>query len=101
MKRFRRLSLVIFSLGGLATGAFAQAITGVVTNGTNGKPAAGVEVVLVDPMQEWPNASRPRRSTSREGLLSRPALRRPATGAATRHGVNYFRIPPPGTSTSA
>ncbi len=98
MKRFHRLSLVIFSLVGLAAGAFAQAITGVVTNGTNGKPAAGVEVVLVDPMQGMAELVKAKTDQQGRFSLQAGAAEGPRLVRATRDGVNYFRMAPPGTS---
>ena len=49
MRRTRVASILLLLL--LCAGAaVADNITGVVTNGTTGKPAAGVAVTLVDPM---------------------------------------------------
>jgi hypothetical protein len=98
MKRFRPLSLVIFSLVCLATVGFAQAITGVVTNGTNGKPAAGVEVVLVDPMQGMAELVKAKTDQQGKFSLQAGAAQGPRLVRATRDGVNYFRMAPPGTS---
>ena len=102
MKRLLLLSLALFSVALLAReAAFAQAITGMVTNGTTGKPAAGIEVVLVDPMQGM--AELVKTTTDQQGKFSlkTDAAQGPRLVRAARDGVNYFRMAPPGTSNVA
>ena len=102
MKRILLLSLALFSVALLVREtAFAQAITGVVTNGTTGKPAAGIEVVLVDPMQGM--AELVKTTTDQQGKFSlkADAAQGPRLVRAARDGVNYFRMAPPGTSNVA
>jgi hypothetical protein len=102
MKRILLLSLALFSVALLAReAAFAQAITGTVTNGTTGKPAAGIEVVLVDPMQGM--AELVKTTTDQQGKFSlkADAAQGPRLVRAARDGVNYFRMAPPGTSNVA
>ena len=70
--------------------ASAQSITGTVTNGTNGKPAAGDDVALIalsQGMQEIGNTK-----TDAQGKFSfpAPADRAPHMVRVTHEGVNYF-----------
>jgi hypothetical protein len=102
VKRLLFLSLAIFSVALLAReAAFAQTITGVVTNGTTGKPAAGIEVVLVDPMQGM--AELVKTTTDQQGKFSLKAgaAQGPRLVRAARDGVNYFKMATPGTSSVA
>ncbi len=102
MKRILLLSLALFSVALLAgEAAFAQAITGVVTNGTTGKPAASIEVALVDPMQGM--AELVKTTTDQQGKFSlkADAAQGPRLVRAARDGVNYFRMAPPGTTNVA
>ncbi len=69
-----------------------------VTNGTNGKPAAGVEVVLVDPMQGMAELVKAKTDQQGRFSLQAGAAEGPRLVRATRDGVNYFRMAPPGTS---
>ena len=100
MKRILLLSFVFASFVRVPA-ASAQAITGVVTNGTMGKPAAGIEVVLVDPMQGM--AELVKTTTDQQGKFSLKAgaAQGPRLVRATRDGVNYFKMAPPGTSNVA
>jgi hypothetical protein len=81
--------------------AFAQAITGIVTNGTTGKPAAGIEVALIDPVQGM--AELTKATTDQQGKFSLQAgvAQGPRLVRAARDGVNYFRMAPPGTNNVA
>ncbi len=102
MKRLFLLSLAIFSVALLACqAAFAQAITGVVTNGTTGKPAGGIEVVLVDPMQGMSELVKTTTDQQGKFLLQAGAAQGPRLVRAARDGVHYFRMAPPGTSNVA
>ncbi len=79
--------LCILSLG---TFAAAQNITGTITNGTTGKPAAGEEVTLLalsQGMQELATVK-----TDAQGHFSFPAPKDqgPHMVRATHQGVNYF-----------
>lgn len=102
MKRLLLFSLAVFFVALLAhEAAFAQAITGVVTNGTSGKPAGGIEVVLVDPMQGMSELVKTTTDPQGKFSLQAGAPQGPRLVRATRDGVNYFRMAPPGTSNVA
>lgn len=82
---------------GASTAAFAaNPITGVVTNRTNGKPAAGDDVVLIRLAQGMQEATRTK--TDAHGRFT---LDVPDEGIhlvrVTHDGANYFRPAPPGT----
>jgi len=100
MKRLFLLSFIFPALFVCQT-ALAQAITGAVTNGTTGKPAAGIEVVLVDPMQGMAELAKTK--TDQQGKFSIQAgvAQGPRLVRATRDGVNYFQMAPPGTNSVA
>jgi hypothetical protein len=95
----RRLSLLAALI--LVPFAFAQAGTvhGTVKNGTSGKPAAGVEVILIQlqgGMQPVANSK-----TDAQGQFSfdNPSLgAQPMLVRAVFHGVNFHQPVPPGTS---
>jgi len=102
VKRLLLLSLAVFSVALLAREtAFAQAITGVVTNGTSGKPAGGIEVVLVDPMQGMSELVKTTTDPQGKFSLQAGAAQGPRLVRASRDGVNYFRMAPPGTNNVA
>ena len=99
VSRMRILALLLAFLG-ITAFASAQNLTGTVTNLTTGKPAAGVEVAVVDPMQGMADLNKT--TTDAQGRYSLPQP--PATGPhlvrATRDGVNYFQMITPGTTSA-
>jgi hypothetical protein len=99
VKRLLLLSFAfVFAALLVCQAALAQAIAGVVTNGTSGKPAAGIEVVLVDPMQGMSELTKTTTDQQGKFSLQAGAAQGPRLVRATRDGVNYFRMAPPGTS---
>jgi len=84
----------------LASFASAQNVTGVVNNGTTNKPAAGVEVVLVDPMQGMAEVTKTK--TDAQGKYSLPLGQAsgPRLLRASKDGANYFKMLTPGTTTA-
>jgi hypothetical protein len=98
--RHRLITAAILVAGlGLTSVASADTLTGVVTNGTNGKAAAGDEVVLLRLAQGMEEAGRTK--TDAKGnfsfnvadLSSAPHLVR-----VIHQGVTYHRMAPPGTT---
>ncbi len=86
----RSISLAVLLLSIGAVSAAAQNITGTVTNGTTGKPAAGEEVTLLSlsqGMQEVGNTK-----TDAQGHFSFPAPKEqgPHMVRVTHQGVGYF-----------
>jgi hypothetical protein len=80
------------------TSAWAEAVTGTVSNGTTGKPAAGIEVTLVDPMQGMAELSTTKTDAAGKFSLSAGPAQGPRLVRATCDGVNYFHMITPGTS---
>jgi hypothetical protein len=84
----------------LASSAFAGTITGTVTNGTTGKPAAGVDVILIQlqgtmrPVANTKTDAEGRYSFDNPGLGAGPMLIR-----AVYRGVNYHEPATPGKTT--
>jgi hypothetical protein len=96
MRSTRPLHILLFALL-LAAGAFAQSISGTVTNATSGKPAAGTTVTLVDPMGGMAEIGTAK--TDAQGRFKFegvPAAQGPRLARAEKSGVNYFKMVPPG-----
>lgn len=91
------IAVLLFSLS-----AFAQNITGTVTNGSTSKPAAGLDVALVDPMQGMAEVTTAK--TSSDGtfkLDTKGPAQGPRLVRVTKDGVNYFKMVTPGTTTAS
>src|SRR5579872_2552621 len=82
----------------LATSAFADSLTGKVTNGTNGKPSAGDDVVLIKLAQGMQEAARGKTDAKGNFSLNVDNLQEPHLVRVNHQGVNYFQPAPPGTS---
>lgn len=82
----------------LATGAFAETLTGTVTNGTNGKPSAGDDVVLIKLAQGMQEAARGKTDAKGHFTLNVDTLSQPHLVRVNHQGVNYFQPAPPGTN---
>jgi hypothetical protein len=85
----------IFSLGLLLSGALAQSatVTGTVTDKTTNKPAAGDEVVLVEPMSGMSEIAHTTCNAQGRYTLNLPGAN-PYLIKATHQGAEYF-IPAP------
>jgi hypothetical protein len=82
----------------LCAAAFADDITGTVTNGTTGKPAAGVAVTLVDPMGGMAEVATAKADAEGRFKFSTPAAQGPRLVRAEKSGVNYFKMITPGST---
>lgn len=82
----------------LAAGAFAETLTGKVTNGTNDKPSAGDDVVLIKLAQGMQEAGRTKTDSKGNFSLDVDNLSEPHLVRVNHQGVNYFQPAPPGTS---
>jgi hypothetical protein len=92
------LGILIVSLG-LTSLASADTLTGIVTNGTNGKPAAGDEVVLLKLAQGMEEAGRTKTDSKGNFKFSAPDLSSaPHLVRVIHQGVTYHRMAPPGTT---
>lgn len=82
----------------LSAAVFADDITGTVTNGTTGKPAAGVAVTLVDPMGGMAEIATAKADAGGRFTFSAPAAQGPRLVRAEKSGVNYFKMLTPGST---
>ena len=73
-----------------ASFAFAQSITGTVTNGTTGKPAAGDDVTLLALSQGMQEIGSTKSDAQGKFSFPAPADRAPHMVRVTHGGVNYF-----------
>jgi len=89
--RMTKLLLICVLLIALSTVAAAQNITGMVTNGTTGKPAAGDEVTLLSLSQGMQEVGSTKTDTQGRFSMAAPADRGvPHMVRVTHGGVNYF-----------
>ncbi len=98
-KRAQSISLAaIFSLA-LASAA-AQTLTGSVTNGTSGKPAAGDEIILINLSSGMEVAAKTKADSAGKFSfkLSDGAGAGPHLIRAIHQGVTYHQMAPPGTN---
>ena len=95
-----KLSLKFIAVLLLAISAFAsaQTLTGTVTNGTTGKPAAGDEVVLLSLGQGMEEAGRTTADAKGSFSLKLDDATGPHLVRAIHQGVTYHRMAPPGTT---
>jgi hypothetical protein len=91
------LAAVLF-LGSLAG---AQTLTGVVTNSTTGKPAAGDEIVLLKLGQGMEEAGRTKTNAKGEFSFKLAETQSPHLVRAIHQNVTYHRMAPPGTTSVA
>jgi len=78
--------------------AVADNIAGVVSNGTTGKPAAGVAVTLVDPMGGMAEIATAKSDAQGRFTFTAPAAQGPRLVRAEKSGVNYFKMLTPGST---
>ncbi len=81
-----------------AGAAFADNISGTVTNDTTGKPAAGVAVTLVDPMGGMAEIATAKADAQGRFTFAAPAAQGPRLVRAEKSGVNYFKMLTPGST---
>ena len=96
--RFSPLIWGLILLTLLSSTALAQTVTGSVINATTGKPAVGAEVTLVEPLQGMAEIGTAK-ADAQGRFVIRPAsaAQGPRLVRATKDGVNYFKMLPPGT----
>jgi hypothetical protein len=83
-----------------ASAAFAGTVTGTVTNGTTGKPAAGVDVILIQLQGTMQPVGQTKTDASGRYQLDNPALGNgPMLIRAVYRGVNYHEPAVPGKTT--
>jgi len=94
----RRGALVGAVLLVFVAGAFAESLTGTVSNGTNGKPSSGDDVALIKLAQGMQEAGRTKTDSKGNFKLDVDNLSEPHLVRVNHQGVNYFQPAPPGTS---
>jgi hypothetical protein len=84
----------------LAAAAFAGTVTGTITDGTTGKPAAGIDVILIQLQGTMKPVAQTKTDAQGHYELSNPALGQgPMLIRAVYRGVNYHEPATPGTNT--
>ena len=91
------LALAIFSM----TAAQAQTLTGKVTNGTTGKPAAGDEVILINIANGMDIAANTKADSTGKFSFKLSDAGSPHLIRAVHQGVTYHQMAPPGTNSVA
>jgi hypothetical protein len=95
--------LVLLGALALAPLAIAEAGTvhGTVLNGTTGKPAAGIELVLIQLQGGMQEVAHSKSGAQGEFTFDHPGLgAQPMLVRAVYHGINFNHAVPPGTSTA-
>src|SRR5713226_6261748 len=103
MKRCCSGRLALFGALILAPLAIAEAGTvhGTVMNGTTGKAAAGIDLVLIQLQGGMQEVARSKSGAQGEFTFDHPGLgAQPMLVRAVYHGINFNRALPPGTSTA-
>jgi len=103
MKRFYSARLALLAALILAPLATAEAGTvhGTVMNGTTGKAAAGIDLVLIQLQGGMQEVARSKSGAQGEFTFEHPGLgAQPMLVRAVYHGINFNRALPPGTSTA-
>src|ERR1700687_4318308 len=93
-------SVILVILFSVALTSAAQTLTGTVTNGTTGKPAAGDEVILINLANGMDVAGNTKADSSGKfsfKLLGGPG---PHLIRAVHQGVTYHQMAPPGVNTA-
>ena len=85
----------------LASASWAGTVSGVVRNGTSGKPAAGVEVILMQLQGGMQPVANTKTDSGGHYKFDHPMLgAAPMLIRAVYQGVNYHQPVPPGTATA-
>ena len=87
----------LFSLTFLAY-AHSESLTGTVTNGTSGKPAAGAEVTLIKLANGMEEAGNTKADSKGKFSFKLDDAGGPHLVRATFQGAQYFKMAPPGTT---
>lgn len=91
---------IVAAVLAITVSAFAQNVTGVVTNGTTGKPAAGVEVTLITLGQGMTESGSTKTDAQGKYSLALDNNGGPHLIRAAHQGSNYFKMLPPGFNTA-
>jgi hypothetical protein len=91
-------TLATLLLFALASSAAAQTLTGTVTNGTNGKPAAGDQIILLSLANGMEEAGKTNADSSGKFSFKLTDGGGPHLIRAVHQGVTYHQMAPPGTN---
>ena len=91
-------ALAILVLFALASSAAAQVLTGTVTNGTNGKPAAGDQIILLSLANGMEEVGKTNADSSGKFSFKLTDGGGPHLVRAIHQGVTYHQMAPPGTN---
>jgi hypothetical protein len=103
MRRFLSTRLALLGALVLAPLAIAEAgtVRGTVVNGTTGKAAAGIDLVLIQLQGGMQEVAHSKSGAQGEFTFDHPGLgARPMLVRAVYHGINFNRAVPPGTTTA-
>src|SRR6266436_6522645 len=103
MRLLHSARMALFGAFVVAPFAIAEAGTvhGTVVNGTTGKPAAGIELTLVQLQGGMQEVAHSKSGAQGEFTFDHPGLgAQPMLVRATYHGVNFNKALPPGTTTA-
>src|SRR6267378_2785579 len=103
MKRTYTTRLALLGALVLAPLAIAEAgtVRGTVTNGTTGKAAAGIELILIQLQGGMQEVAHSKSGAQGEFTFDHPGLgAQPMLVRAVYHGINFNHAVPPGTSTA-
>ena len=96
----RVLGKTVLALWALASACLAGTVTGTVSNGTTGKPAAGVDVILIELQGAMQPVAQTKTDSNGRYELNHPALGNgPMLIRAVYRGVNYHEPATPGKTT--
>ncbi len=91
-------AVTILLLCALASSAAAQVLTGTVTNGTSGKPAAGDQIILLSLANGMEEAGKTNADSSGKFSFKLTDGGGPHLIRAIHQGVTYHQMAPPGTN---
>jgi len=103
MRRTYTTRLALLGALVLAPLAIAEAgtVRGTVTNGTTGKAAAGIELILIQLQGGMQEVARSKSGAQGEFTFDHPGLgAQPMLVRAVYHGINFNHAVPPGTTTA-
>jgi hypothetical protein len=97
----RFVFVAVLALASWATVAEAGTVRGTVVNGTTGKPATGIELVLIQLQGGMQEVAHSKSGAQGEFTFDHPGLgAQPMLVRAVYHGVNFNRALPPGSTTA-
>jgi hypothetical protein len=97
LTKLAQFALLLMTLSLAIASAAAQTLTGTVTNGTTGKPAAGDEVILIN-LANGMDVAGSTKADSAGKFSFKVTVPGPHLIRAVHQGVNYHQMAPPGTN---